>query len=66
MGAKEDFSFRKPRIEVIVPFQLPKGKSSADPKKVEADDIAIHVVGMLVRGDTDTIDVLGQSPEGMS
>ena len=32
---------------------------SADPK-VKANDIAIHVIGMLVRRDTDTIDVLGQ------
>ena len=59
MGAKENPAFRKPCIKRSVPFQVPKGKSSADPD-VEMNDVAIRDVGTLVHGDTDTINILGQ------
>ena len=59
MGAKKNLFFCKPRIECHVPFQLPKGKSSADPD-METNDITIHIAGTLVQGDADTIDILGQ------
>ena len=63
MGAKENPAFHKSCIKHSVPFQLPEGKGSADPD-VETNDVAIHIVGTLVHGDADTINILGQIVAG--
>ena len=59
MGTEEDPAFHKPCIEQSIPLELPEGKGSTD-VDVEADNVAVHIVGTLVHWDTDTINILGE------
>ena len=68
MSAKKNPALHKPRIECHVPFQLSKGKSSAD-LDVKANDITtvFTLLGHLLMGTLIPSTYLDKlSPEGMS
>ena len=59
MGMKKDLAFHKPHIEQSIPLKLPEGKGGTD-VDVEANDVAVFIVEMLVHRDADAINILGE------
>ena len=59
MSMKEDLVFDKPIIEQSISLKLPKRKGGAN-VEVEANNVAVVIVRMLVHRDANAIYILGE------